>query len=157
MDQAFGSEYIKIRLLVLPTVELTTLSIPADVSVAPAGSALLFAASAKTPPRRTAVGSVIDKSNIAVFSLELNTSHGDGSQTAEAGEVGGGGELGAGVGAGTGVEFPSSPSGVSSLPMRQPNKVEEQAPTATLRACRRDTEVAIKRLATAERGGIVSS
>jgi hypothetical protein len=155
MDQAFGSEYVKIRSLVLPTFEFTTLRTPADVSVAPAGSALLFAASAKTPPRRTAVGSVIDKSNIAVFSLELNTSHGDGSQTAEAGEVGGGGELGAGVGAGKGVEFPTSPSGTSSLPMRQPNNVVAQARTANLSACRRCAVVVIKEFVGAA-GGTVS-
>jgi hypothetical protein len=100
---------------------------------------------------------VTDKSIVTVDALTVNRSHGEGSHAAAIGEGGEGGELGGGAGAWGGVEFPSSPSGVSSLPMRQPNKVEEQAPTATLRACRRDTEVAIKRLATAERGGIVSS
>ena len=91
-NQVSGSEYVKTRSLVLPTVELTTLSIPADVSVAPAGSALLLAASPKVPPRRTPAGSVIDMSIVTVAALTVNRSHGDGSHTSAAGGV-----LGAGA------------------------------------------------------------
>src|SRR4029453_2553951 len=82
LNQVAGSAYAKTRLLVLPTFGLTTLNIPADVSVAPAGRGPLLAASPKMPPRRTPAGSVIDMSSLALDSLELNTSHGEGSHAA---------------------------------------------------------------------------
>jgi hypothetical protein len=130
---------VKTRLLVLPTVELTTLKIPADVRAAPAGSAWLFAASPKIPPRRTPAGSVIDKSTVNVDLLTANTSHGEGSQTASSGGV-----AAAGVGVGSGAEFSDWPRGISSLPMRQPNTAEPQPRTANLSARRRDLEIVIK-------------